>query len=97
MAAKTGNEAPEAPHSTVTLEVCGTRVVDGHQPGETFVVDLGPEIGDPDDDPAGVDARAATVRQVWAWVMGEHVTITRGGHHIDGCFKAGRRAKGGDR
>lgn len=57
------NEAPRV-GNTLTLTVCGARVVNGHTSGETFTVDLGDE---------GTDERAANERQVRAWIMGGHV------------------------
>ena len=57
------NEAP-AGDNTITLEVCGARVVNGHTSGETFDVDL----GEP-----GTDEREANDRQVRAWIAGGHV------------------------
>lgn len=57
------NEAPRG-ENTLTLTVCGDRVVNGHVSGETFTVDLGDE---------GSDERAANERQVRAWIMGGHV------------------------
>lgn len=57
------NTAP-AGDNTITLTVTGGRVVNGHQPGETFDFDLGDE---------GTDARDANDRQVRAWIMGGHV------------------------
>lgn len=57
------NTAPTG-DNTITLEVCGARVVNGHRPGETFDFDL----GEP-----GTDLRDANDRQVRAWVMGGHV------------------------
>lgn len=60
----TDNTSPTSPENTITLEVCGDRVVNGHRPGETFEHDL----GEP-----GTDERAVNERQVRAWVMGGHV------------------------
>ena len=57
------NTAPTG-DNTITLEVCGTRVVNGHRAGETFDFDL----GEP-----GTDLRDANERQVRAWIMGGHV------------------------
>lgn len=57
------NEAPSS-GNTLTLTVCGDRVVNGHVSGETFTVDLGDE---------GTDERVANDRQIRAWIMGGHV------------------------
>lgn len=56
--------AAPAGENTVTLTVCGDRVVHGATSGQTFDVDL----GEP-----GSDEREANERQVRAWVMGGHV------------------------
>lgn len=57
------NEAPVG-ENTISLTVTGGRVVNGHNPGETFEFDLGPD---------GTDEREANDRQLRAWVMGGHV------------------------
>lgn len=57
------NTAPSG-DNTITLEVTGGRVVNGHRLGETFEFDLGDE---------GTDERDANDRQVRAWVAGGHV------------------------
>lgn len=57
------NTAPTG-DNTITLEVCGARVVNGRRAGETFEYDL----GEP-----GTDLRDANERQLRAWIMGGHV------------------------
>ena len=76
------NDAPEAPDTTITLTVSGARVVAGHQPGETFVFELGKE---------GTDAREANARQLRSWVMGGHVVDP-----VLATRKRKRKTKGGD-